>query len=325
MKFQKSLQKREVEKRAVLDTAATVSEINPIRRGIGRGNNPANFPISDLKIGTPIVEYPPTSESDDAKIRENTNSNGTDSEVARASSIQTRLYRDCTVEGTNVNQRLVAITQPHSAYCEEYRRLRTHIIHRSQLKKLRSIVITSIGPSEGKSVTALNLAWLLAQTDGLSALIIDGDMRRPSTAEYLGIETEIGFSDILAGKATLKDAIVRVNPVGMHLVPAGNSRDDIAEMLSGPRFNKILWEAYETFDFVIIDAPPISLFADATVLINCSDGALLVVCADEVPYKDVHRMVDALPKERFLGVVLNKSEDTLMSRQYYDYPYYRTD
>ncbi len=102
-----------------------------------------------------------------------------------------------TVDAERVEPRLVAITHPQSSYCEEYRSLRTHVLHKSQRQKLQAIVVASVNPSEGKSVTALNLSWLLAQTDGVKALIIDSDLRMPSLADYLGIETDKGLSHVL--------------------------------------------------------------------------------------------------------------------------------
>src|SRR5207253_9352487 len=119
------------------------------------------------------------------------------------------------VDAERVEPRLVAITQPHSSYCEEYRSLRTHVLHKSQRQKLQSIVVASVNPSEGKSVTALNLSWMLAQTDGVKCLIIDSDLRMPSLADYLGIETDKGLSDVLAGTATLAESIVRLEPSGL--------------------------------------------------------------------------------------------------------------
>src|SRR6187399_350574 len=114
------------------------------------------------------------------------------------------------VDAERVEPRLVAITHPNSNYCEEYRSLRTHVLHRSQRQKLQALVVASVNPGEGKSVTALNLSWLLAQTDGVRALIIDSDLRMPSLADYLGIETDKGLSDVLAGNATLAECIVRL-------------------------------------------------------------------------------------------------------------------
>ncbi len=226
-----------------------------------------------------------------------------------------------TVDATRVEPRLVAITHPHSTYCEEYRSLRTHVLHKSQRQKLQSIVVASVNPSEGKSVTALNLSWLLAQTDGVKALIIDSDLRMPSLADYLGIETDRGLSDILAGTATLAESIIRLEPAGLYILPGGDARSDVAELISGPKFREILREAREMFDYVIIDAPPLGIFTDATVLINHADGALLVVRANRTRYGLIDRVLDPLPKDRFLGVVLNQSEDVL-DETHYNYGYY---
>lgn len=226
-----------------------------------------------------------------------------------------------TVDPERVEPRLVAITHPHSTYCEEYRSLRTHVLHKSQRQKLQSIVVASANPSEGKSVTAINLAWLLAQTDGVRALIIDADLRMPSLADYLGIETDIGLSHVLTGDASLKDSIVKMSPGGLYMLPGGEQRNDVAEMISGPKFQEILREARELFDYIIIDAPPLGIFTDATVLINHADGALLVVRANRTRYSTLDRILEPLPKERMLGVVLNQSEDVL-DESHYNYGYY---
>lgn len=226
------------------------------------------------------------------------------------------------VQAERVEPRLVAITTPSSSYCEEYRSLRTHVLHKSQKQKLQAIVVASVGPAEGKSITALNLSWLLAQTDGVKCLIIDSDLRMPSLTDYLGIETENGLSEILAGTSTLKESIVKLEPSGLHLLPGGEPRADVAELISGPKFKEILREARDMFDYVIIDAPPLGIFTDATVLINQSDGALLVVRANRTRYSNVDRVLETLPRERMLGVVLNQSEDVL-DESHYNYGYYK--
>ncbi len=225
------------------------------------------------------------------------------------------------VEPERVEPRLVTITHPHSTYCEEYRSLRTQILHKSQRQKLQSIVIASINASEGKSITALNFSWLLAQTDGVKALIIDSDLRMPSLTDYLGIETDRGLSDILSGTATLNESIIKLEPSGLHLLPGGEARSDVAELISGPKFREILRQAREMFDFVIIDAPPLGIFTDAAVLINHADGAMLVVRAGRTRYAMVDRVMEQVPRDRMLGVVLNQSEDVL-DETHYNYGYY---
>lgn len=226
------------------------------------------------------------------------------------------------IQAERVEPRLVAITSPNSSYCEEYRSLRTHVLHKSQKQKLQAIVVASVGPAEGKSITALNLSWLLAQTDGVKALIIDSDLRMPSLTDYLGIETESGLSEVLSGQSTLKESIVKLEPSGLHLLPGGTARADVAELISGPKFKEILREARDMFDYVIIDAPPLGIFTDATVLINQSDGALLVVRANRTRYSNVDRVMETLPRERMLGVILNQSEDVL-DESHYNYGYYK--
>ncbi len=225
------------------------------------------------------------------------------------------------VQAERVEPRLVAITHPHSNYCEEYRSLRTQVLHKSQRQKLQAIVVASVNQSEGKSVTALNLSWLLAQTDGIKALLIDSDLRMPSLSDYLGIEADKGLSDILAGRATLRESIIRLEPAGLHLLSGGEARSDVAELISGPKFKEILREAREIFDYVIIDAPPLGIFTDATVLINQADGAMLVVRAGRTRYAEVDRILENLPRERMLGVVLNESEDSI-DETHYNYGYY---
>ena len=230
-------------------------------------------------------------------------------------------FTEWTVNPERVEPRLVAITSPDSSYCEEYRSLRTHVLHKSQRQKLQSIVVASVNPGEGKSITALNLAWLLAQTDGVKALVIDSDLRMPSLADYLGIEVDRGLSNLLSGEATLSETIVKMQPSGLHILPGGQARKDVAELISGPKFKDILREAREMFDYIIIDAPPLGVFTDATVLINHADGAMLVVRANKTRYSSIDRALEPIPKERFLGVVLNQSEDIIKETEY-NYGYY---
>jgi len=222
-----------------------------------------------------------------------------------------------TIDVDRVNRHLVAITDPKSAFAEEYRDLRTTLLHKSKKQRLRTIAIVSVAPEEGKSVTALNLAWLLAQTEGVRALLIDGDMRRPSICKYLGLDDRPGLSELLDGEIALKDALVKLEPSGLNLLPGGRARSDVAEQISGPNFAGMLDEIQRSFDFVIMDAPPLGVFVDAKVLIDQADGALLVLRRDFTNYKEIDRILEGLPRQRMLGVVLNQAEETLISGRYY--------
>ena len=219
-----------------------------------------------------------------------------------------------------VEPHLLAITEPRSPECEQYRSLRTRLLQAGERQRMRAFVITSAGIGEGKTLTALNLAWLLAQTDGVKALVIDADLRQPCAADYLGIETDCGLSEVLTGETKLLEAIVRLRPSGLHLLPGGAAREDVAELLSGPRFGHLLDDARKMFDYIIIDAPPLGVFTDANLLINRADAALLVLRAAKTRYSVVDRLLEQLPRERMLGVVLNRAEIGPDETAYYYQP-----
>src|SRR6478672_9256339 len=184
------------------------------------------------------------------------------------------------ISPARVEPHLVAISQPRSAYCEQFRALRTRILQAGERLQMRALVITSAGIAEGKTLTALDLGWLLAQTEGTRALVIDSDLRRPCATNYFGVEeATIGLSEVLGEQVSLEDAIVQLEPAGLYLLPGGRPRDDVAELLSGPSYARLLTEVRRMFDYIIIDAPPLGIFTDANVLMNRADGALLVVRA----------------------------------------------
>lgn len=326
MSILKALQKSQAENS---QEKVTESKVMPFERNGRSGNTPPElFTSNELRIGTPTrLAFNEQSDSYIGKALPDERSEITAGATLNANGLtriaEKRLpeFTRWTVEASRVEPRLVAITSPNSSYCEEYRSLRTHVLHKSQKQKLQAIVVASVGPAEGKTITALNLSWLLAQTDGVKALIIDSDLRMPSLTNYLGIEVEKGLSEILAGQATLRESIVQLEPSGLHILPGGEARADVAELISGPKFKEILREAREIFDYVIIDAPPLGIFTDANVLINQADGALLVVRANRTRYNMVDRVLETLPRERMMGVILNQSED-ILDETHYNYGYY---
>src|SRR5687767_3208346 len=113
------------------------------------------------------------------------------------------------ISPARVEPHLVAISQPRSAYCEQFRSLRTRILQAAERTQMRAIVVTSAGIAEGKTLTALNLGWLLAQTEGVRALVIDSDLRRPCATDYFGIDAQQGLSEVLGGQVRLEDANFR--------------------------------------------------------------------------------------------------------------------
>ena len=221
------------------------------------------------------------------------------------------------VSAARVEPHLVAVSQPRSGYCEQFRSLRTRLLQAGERMQMRTFVVTSASIGEGKTLTALNLSWLLAQTEGVRALVIDSDLRQPCATDYLGIDAPIGLSQVLGGEIGLEEAIVRLDPAGLFLLPGGRRRDDVAELLSGPTFARLIADCRRMFDYIIIDAPPMGIFSDASVLISRADAALLVVRAGKTRYAQLDKLIEQLPKERLLGVVLNRADEKVDSTAYY--------
>lgn len=323
MRFIKTLRKADADKRNHTNDPATSTNTDEKRQV--KANEPVGvLADKNILIGRPLNEV---QMKDDVAVVEKvvpTVSQPHDSVVPGAFPVSSKGLTPVnhTIQPSMVNSHVVAITDPQSPYTEEFRVLRTQIIHSGQKEQVRSIVVSSIGPSEGKSVTALNMAWLMAQSEGRRALIIDADMRRPSISRYLSINPKVGLSHVLTGKAVFESSLINLEPAGLCFLPAGEVRDDISELLSGDNFLHLLEKAYEYFDIVIIDTPPISLFSDSALITNIADKALLVVRTNQVRYSDVGRILETFPKEKIFGSVLNDSEESLMHGGYYDYSSY---
>ena len=223
------------------------------------------------------------------------------------------------ISSARVEPHLVAISQPHSPYTEQFRSLRTQLLQAGERQQMRAIVITSAGVGEGKTLTALNLAWMLAQTEGVRALFIDSDLRQPCATEYLGIDVPIGLSDVLGGDVSTKEAIVRLDPAGLYLLPGGKARDDVAELLSGPSYARLLAEVRRMFDYIVIDAPPLGVFTDANVLTDRADSALIVVRSGKTRYTLIDRLLEQIPRKKLFGVVLNHVDEQFDESAYYYY------
>jgi len=229
--------------------------------------------------------------------------------LGAAGSARADAFQSLEVTSARVEPHIVAVTQPNSPHAERFRSLRTRVLHAGERKKMQAFVVTSAGIMEGKTMTAVNLSWLLAQTDGVRALLIDADLRKPTAADYLGIDAPLGLSEVLAGEATLEESIIRLEPAGLHLLPGGEPRDNVAELLSGPRLGRVLKELRAMYDYVVIDTPPLGIFTDAALVISRADGVLVVARAGRTRYSALERLLEPIPRERVLGVVLNGADE----------------
>ena len=196
--------------------------------------------------------------------------------------------------------------EPSSVIAESYRSVRTSFFLSSGSAPTRSVVITSAVPGEGKTVTAVNTAVIVAQT-GARVILIDADMRRPRMHKIFKCANANGLSSVLEGHCSLEDAVSETNIKNLFLLPSGPVRPNPGELILSPRFKEVLKSLKKDFDLVILDSPPLSNVSDGRILASVSDTAILVVKAFStsryIAYRAVQHLAEA--QVRIAGVVLN--------------------
>ena len=221
----------------------------------------------------------------------------------------------------NLAERLVVVPAISPVALEQYRRLAA-ALHRRQLQhRIKKILVSSALASEGKTLTAVNLALTFSESYGRNVLLIDGDLRRPTTHQVLQVPNLLGLSVGLKEEAGQKLELIQVTK-HLAVLTAGEPESDPMSALTSNRMRQVLHEASAKFDWVIIDTPPVGLLPDANLLATMADGAVLVVDAGRTPLKMVQRAVDAIGADRIMGCVLNRVNETFPSQTSDYYQYY---
>jgi len=214
---------------------------------------------------------------------------------------------------------------------EQFRSLRSRIFELRDISPLKTILVTSGLPQEGKSFVSTNLAMSLARHKNSKVLLIDGDMRRYSLHQILGCESHPGLADYLAGKATLVEAMQRLEPFekmtpgaasiqqNLTFIAGGNGGDKAADLSGSPRFEELIRLASPHFDWIIVDSSPVLPVSDAVNLARSCDGVLLVARGGVTKFPVAQRAQSELKASNILGFVLNAVEDVPHVGGYYGY------
>jgi capsular exopolysaccharide synthesis family protein len=203
------------------------------------------------------------------------------------------------------DERVIASGQFKPSAQESFRVLCQRLLQVREQRRLRTILVTSPVPGEGKTVVATNLAATLARSSS-TVLLVNGDLRH-SGRQVLGIDPERGLSDYLAGQIELKKSIRRVDPLGFYYLPAGISTANPSELLQKPALQEFMNHASVVFDWVIVDSPSVNLYADSRHLATAVDGVLLVVRESVTPRDLAQKSLAALDKAFIVGMVYNAS------------------
>jgi protein-tyrosine kinase len=212
---------------------------------------------------------------------------------------------------------------------EQFRSLRSRIQEFRDLRSLKTVLISSGLPQEGKSFIAVNLAINLARHKSSKVLLIDGDMRCSSLHHYLGSEFHPGLPDYLSGKASLqevmqlpeeaKDRDPSMSAVlnNITFIPGGDGGDMAADLSASKRFDELLTSVAPYFDWIIVDSPPVLLVSDAVNLARSCDAVLLVARSGVTTFPVAQRAQQELKASNVIGFVLNAVDKPPMSGSYY--------
>lgn len=212
-------------------------------------------------------------------------------------------------------------------FVESFRTLRTNLLFSSASEGSRSVVVTSTGPGEGKSLVASNLAVALAMA-GERVLLLDADMRKPRAHEIFGKPQVPGLSNVLVGTAKASESVHRTDLPTLWVMPSGEHPPNPPELLGSKRCKEFLASLGDHFDWIIIDTPPVMAVSDASVVAHRATGVLFVVGAEMTARGAAQRAVEQLEqaKAKFVGALLNRVDverNAYYYSQYYSKEYSR--
>jgi non-specific protein-tyrosine kinase len=228
------------------------------------------------------------------------------------------------IDGSDPAQKLVTAQAPRSPISEAYRALRTNIQFSSVDKALRSLLVTSSNPMEGKSTTAANLAVVLAQA-GKKVVVVDSDLRRPTLHKFFGVTNNCGLTTaLLDGVVPLETHLQATEIENLKVLSSGPLPPNPAELLGSQRMSQVLEELKQQADVVVLDSPPLLAVTDAMLLSQNVDGMLVVADAGNTRRAFLGRASELLrtANTRFLGVVLNRISPSRSGYYSYAYQYY---
>jgi tyrosine-protein kinase Etk/Wzc len=223
-------------------------------------------------------------------------------------------------ESLKIESRLITHFAPKSPISEAYRTLRTNIQYSIADYPIKTVLVTSSGPGEGKSTSVSNLAITFAQM-GAKTLLIDTDLRRPVLHSIFGHSKNEGLTNVLVGRSSIEEAVKETKMENLHLLTSGTLPPNPSELLNSSAMERFLEESKSQFDILLFDTPPVIAVTDAAVLSTKIDGVVLVIRSGEADRDALIRSHTLLEKvkAKFLGVLVNGVNVNMMYGSYYYY------
>ena len=223
---------------------------------------------------------------------------------------------------TTLARQLITVREPKSIVSEQFKTIRTNINFSMPDEDLRTIVITSTTPGEGKSTSSSNIAVVFAQS-GKKVLLIDGDMRKPTVHYTFKLKNVRGLSNLLTRQYDVEEVVQNTEIDGLSVITSGPIPPNPAELLASQTMDRLIEGLLEQYDFIIFDAPPVLSVTDAQIMANKCDGTILVVQTAKTEKDNILKAKEVLvaSKANMIGVILNRY---VLEKDHYYYQYYGT-
>lgn len=217
-------------------------------------------------------------------------------------------------------RQLITQLNPRSPISEQYRTIRTNIEFSSIDEPVRTIVITSPGPGEGKSLSTANLAIVYAQ-QGKRCLLVDADLRKPTVHYTFRLDNLQGLSNVLVQEIDLNSVVSESGIENLDIISSGPIPPNPAELLGSNRMKQFVKEVRKFYDVILFDSPPVNVVTDAQILANIVDGSVLVIRSEHTEIEDAIRAKESLEsaKGKILGTILNDLDKKSSQNYYYYY------
>ncbi len=213
--------------------------------------------------------------------------------------------------------KLVCINDQESLAAEKFRFLGIRLRHIQQKRTLKHLLITSSVAGEGKSTIAGNLACTLAGSKQQKVLLLEGDLRRPSLTERLGLGELPGLAELLEADSQHLTNIYHLEDLGVWIMPAGKLQRNPLELLQPGKLSALMDRLRAGFDWIVIDSPPVLPLADTSIWMRVADAILLVTRPGTTAKGQLQRSLEAIEQSKLLGAVLNSSKEAMANGYYY--------
>jgi len=202
---------------------------------------------------------------------------------------------------------LLMLSKPFTPAAEAFKHLRTNLQYGGEGNILKTILVTSSKPGEGKSTIVANLAIAFSQL-GIKVVAIDADLRKPTLHKYFECNSELGLTDFLIGRSSIDDIVQSTKVEDVYFIASGVMSQKTSELISSSRMRKFVEEMKNRYELILLDSPPVLAGTEATILSTLADQVLIVVSASETRYTELFHTIEELgePEGKVPGIVLNK-------------------